>query len=290
MGLIRNLVEGPLSFQEEALSVWDVKENGMAILSLQLLDVIIQVIPATPFANNPEFQDSSAWVFSNNGSFSLKAAYVMAKGLNPLNLCTSPISWVWKIKSNPRIIFFFRLVSHNSIPTCEVLGSRGFTLDSYYSLCMECFESIIHVLHDCKYAKLFWTKLGVPHPLLNSFSSPLLDWLKANAVNSFSSNHLGVPWEVLFPMGIWHLWLQRNSFIFISGLVEPNLIGTCVKKGAKFFAIGLGSKSKPNKIVVQVAWKRPLMGWVTLSTDGLAMEILAKLDVVAFFITVRENG
>ena len=187
LGPIRNLVEGPLSLQEEALSVWDVKENGMAILLLQLPNVIIQVISATPFVNNPELQDSSAWAFSNNGS---------------LNLCTSPISWVWKIKSNPRIIFFFRLVSHNSIPTCEVLGSRGFTLDSYYPLCMECSESIIHVLCDCKYARLFWTKLGAPHPLLNSFSLPLLDWLKANAVNSFSSSHLGVPWEVLFPMGI----------------------------------------------------------------------------------------
>ena len=110
-----------------------------------------------------------------NGSFSLKAAYVMDKGLNPLNLCTSPISWIWKIKSNPRIIFFFWLVSHNSILTCEVLGSRGFTLDSYCPLCMECLESIIHVLRDCKYARLFWTKLGVPHPLLNSFSLPLLN-------------------------------------------------------------------------------------------------------------------
>ena len=147
----------------------------MAILSLQLLDVIIQVISATPFANNPEFQDSSTWAFSNNGSFSLKVAYVKAKGLNPLNLCTSPISWVWKVKSNPRIIFFFWLVNHNSIPTCEVLGSRGFTLDSYCPLCMECSESIIHVLCDCKYARLFWTKLGVPHPLLNSFFLPLFD-------------------------------------------------------------------------------------------------------------------
>ena len=34
LGPIRNLVEGPLSLQEEALSVWDVKENGMAVLSL----------------------------------------------------------------------------------------------------------------------------------------------------------------------------------------------------------------------------------------------------------------
>lgn len=47
-------------------------------------------------------------------------------------------------------------------------------MDTRYPLCMECSESIItHVLWDCKYARLFWTKLGVPHSLPNSFSLPL---------------------------------------------------------------------------------------------------------------------
>ena len=130
LGLIRSLIEGPLASQEDALTVWDVKELGVANLSLQLLEFIIQAISATPFANNAELHDSPVWAFSKNGDFSLSAAYVMAKGLNPLNLCTSPISWIWKIKSSPRIIFFLWLVGHNSIPTCEVLGSRGFTLDT----------------------------------------------------------------------------------------------------------------------------------------------------------------
>ena len=106
MGPIRRLIEGPLSFQEDALTVWDVKELGVANLSLQLPNFILQAISTTPFANNVELQDSSVWAFSKNGDFSLSVAYVMAKGLNPLNLCTSPISWIWKIKLSPRIIFF----------------------------------------------------------------------------------------------------------------------------------------------------------------------------------------
>ena len=136
---------------------------------------------------------------------------------------------------------------------------------------MECFESITHVLRDCKFARLFWTKIGVPHPLLNSFSLPLLDWLKANVVNAFSSNHLRIPWEVLFPMGIWLLWLQRNAFIFRTSVVEPNLVSSCVKKRAEFFAIGLSSKSAPCRAIIQVAWKRPPVGWTTLNTDGLVV-------------------
>jgi len=198
LGPIRNLAEGPLTLQEESLSAWEVKENGMATLSLQFPDTIIQPISAIPFVNNPELQDSSAWAFSSNESFSLKAAYVMAKGLNSLNLCTSPISWIWKIKSNPRIIFFFWLVSHNSSPTCEVLGLRGFTLNTYCPLCMDCSESISHILRDSKYASMFCIELGVPHPLPNSFSLPLLDWLKVKAFNSCTSRRFGIPWKVLF--------------------------------------------------------------------------------------------
>ena len=77
MGPISNLVEGPLSFQEEALSVWDVKENGVATLSLQLPDFIIQAIFVTSFVNNVELQDSSAWTFSNYSSFSLNVVYIL---------------------------------------------------------------------------------------------------------------------------------------------------------------------------------------------------------------------
>ena len=101
----------------------------------------------------------------------------------------------------------------------------------------------------------FGLSLVFPNPLLHSFSLPLLDWLKANAINAFRSNHLGIPWEVLFPMGLWLLWLQRNAFIFRTGVVNPNLVGACVKKGAELFAFGLGSKIAPCREIVQVAWK-----------------------------------
>lgn len=58
---IRRLIEGSLSFQEAALTVWDVKVLRVAILSLQLPDFFIQTIFAT---RNAEFQDSSVWAFS----------------------------------------------------------------------------------------------------------------------------------------------------------------------------------------------------------------------------------
>ena len=42
-------------------------------------------IKATPLSCNHEAEDSLQWAYSKNGFFSLKSAYLLAKGLNPLN-------------------------------------------------------------------------------------------------------------------------------------------------------------------------------------------------------------
>ena len=130
----------------------------------------------------------------------------MDKGLNPLNLCTSPISWVWKIKSNQRIIFFFWLFSHNTIPTCKVLGSRG----SLLTLFARYVWIVLSLLFTCSVIvnmPIYFGKSLVFLIRSYSLSLPLLDWLKVNTFNSFTSKHLGISWEVLFTIGIWHLWL-----------------------------------------------------------------------------------
>lgn len=64
----------------------------------------------------------------------------------------------------------------------------------------------------------------------------------------------------------------KKRFYFLrTGFVETNLVGSCVKKGAKFSAIGLGNKSAPCRVIIQVAWKRPSVGWTTLNIDGSAV-------------------
>lgn len=55
--------------------------------------------------------------------------------------------------------------------------------------------------------------------------------------------------------------------------MDPNLIGTCVKKRAEFFAIGLDIRPSPSKDVIQVSWKRPPVGWTTLIPMGRQSKI-----------------
>ena len=50
--------------------------------------------------------------------------------------------------------------------------------------------------------------------------------------------------------------------------MDPNLIGTCAKKRAEFFAIGLDSRPSPNKAVIQVSLEETSRGVVRGFLEG----------------------
>lgn len=86
-------------------------------ISFNFLATVMNDIQGISLASCPDQKDRLIWVFSKDGSFSLKSAYLLAKGLNLLNLASHPYRWVWDTNTTPRIQFFLWLVSHNSIPT-----------------------------------------------------------------------------------------------------------------------------------------------------------------------------
>lgn len=103
-------MEGPLTREEEQLTVrqcFDLNHewNSMSI-SFELPENILNVIKAIRLSYDQGTEDTLTWAFSKNGNFSLKTAYLLAKGLNPLNLITKSIAWVWKNELPPKIQFF----------------------------------------------------------------------------------------------------------------------------------------------------------------------------------------
>lgn len=122
-------------------------------ISFELLDNILNVIKATPLSYDQGMEDTLTWAFSKNGNFSLKTACLLAKGLNPLNLITKSIAWVWKTELPPKIQFFLWLCLHNSLPTTEVLGSRGLSLNPTCNMRQGGTESIDHLLRECLVAQ-----------------------------------------------------------------------------------------------------------------------------------------
>ena len=72
-------------------------------------------------------------------------------------------------------------------------------------------------------------------------------------------------------MGIWHLWLHRNSFIFHFKVIDESIHKQCIKKAAKYFSINvLTCKANLTKQWMAVTWQTPylLRGWVKLNANG----------------------
>ena len=155
-------------------------------------------IKGVPLASNPIQKDILIWAFFKDGSFTLLSIYILAMGLKPLNLTTHK-PWVWKAKTSPRIKFFLWLCFHSSIPTKEVLGSRGFNLGTNCDLCGVGMESIIHVLHDCSVARGFWRNLGIADARQDFFGTSLMEWLKNNCESQDSLLQPRIPWKFVFP-------------------------------------------------------------------------------------------
>ena len=173
-GPLRKQIEVPLMDGEGNISVKDFLSNDIGI-SFFFLDYIMREFKGILLASNPLQEDLHIWAFSKDGNFFLKSAYIIAKGLNPLNLDTFNM-WVWNSKTMSRIKFFLWLCSHYSIPTREVLGSRDFNLDTTCELCGMYAESIAHVCRN----------LGISDARQDFFGIPLLDGLKYNHDSHFS--------------------------------------------------------------------------------------------------------
>ena len=221
--------------------------------------------------NSPHIHDSLAWAFSKDGWFSIKSAYLLARDLNPLNPGLNSVSWVWKLEAPPKILFFLWLCLHNSIPTCDILGSRGLSLSPLCPICFEENEAIDHLLRRCRTAAELWVDLKFPLCLVDSFNQPLVEWLAMNCKTDVSSNFLGIPWSIIFIISIWQIWIHRNELVFRTGKGNPNLAMRCIQSSAEFFSIGMNTKIHLSKICVPVAWQKPPARWVKLNTDGSAL-------------------
>lgn len=102
---MRNLIEGPLTQGEDQLIVKQYFDSNhewnLQSISFELPEELLNTIKATPFSYAQDSEDTLIWAYSKNGFFSLKAAYLLARDLNPLNPDIVSIAWVWKNEIPP---------------------------------------------------------------------------------------------------------------------------------------------------------------------------------------------
>ena len=155
--------------------------------------------------------------------------------------------------SKDSVFFFFVwLCLHNSVPIGDVLGSRGLNIDPMCNLCQRGNETIEHLLRSCEVAQRFWQDLKFPQCLRDSFKLPFGKWLETNCQKEIKSDIMGLPWKILFVMGIWHIWLHRNEVTFKSGRVDNTSHMRCIKESTEFFLLGINCKVQKLKFVIPV--------------------------------------
>lgn len=128
-------------------------------------------------------------------------------------------------------------MSHNAIPLADILASRGISLCTTCTLCLQGQESIIHTFFQCDFARACW------------FASPL-SLLSTNLPTSFRDiiEHMArslsdEQWTV-FAEVIWSIWRCRNDlvygakkpsiqtfFLYLNAVSSESLIAGCHRKG-----------------------------------------------------------
>ena len=149
---LRDLIHGPLSPLEDSLRVCDVIENvsmwDFSKISLDILPITREAIKAIVVCPTRPIADRRVWN-SSGGEFKLGKAYSLA--CNNFAECSSlkQSSWIWKVRTSPRILFFLWQCYHLSVPVRETLVARGINIPTFCPRCLGPNESLIHVLRDC---------------------------------------------------------------------------------------------------------------------------------------------
>ena len=243
-------------------SVCDVVEGvnmwNLSILSLDIPTCTREAIKAISVCPNRSLADKRVWNIIG-GDFKLGKAYSIA--CNKFSECSSfkPSSWIWKVSTSPRIMFFLWQCYYLSVPVKEIVASRGINIPTFCPRCLDPNESLIHMLRDCPDSIAFWNSFRFPSLGIHFYSASLFDWIHSNCTASSTHDH-NIPWQTLFSFGIWSLWLRKNQYVFKpdSYLLDPIL--NAISYALEFFyLIGSYSKEK-NRISTPIKWVVPPLG------------------------------
>ena len=111
----------------------------------------------------------------------------------------------------------------------EKLKTHGELSRSHIPVSMACdrcgalVEDIFHALRDCHCIKRFWLQLVPVYEHYTFFHSNLQDWIAANLQNKWKFVS-PIPWECVFGVAVWRLWLWRNHFMVDGKLADSSTI------------------------------------------------------------------
>ena len=262
IGNIRSLIQGPLTHEEQNITLKDLGASGrwdLSLISFSLPDFISLRIHDHPPTLDCDKNDHPVSSFVENGKFSMTRAYAT------LTLPRKPIAdlqWLWKSTTTPKIKFFLWLVWWDRLPTNKLLHQRNIAPSNLCPLCLEQIESSIHIVRNCKIAQAVWQISPLHHhpPQITA-----QEWM--GLYLKTKEHHSHSPISHLFPFICCELWTQRNKFIFENiPLPQPNITLLRATKRAQEVYLANPSLSQPLPPPPQIILKDP--PWQTIIIDA----------------------
>jgi hypothetical protein len=177
--------------------------SEQACQEYQALQIIIQEIQITEQSKDGW---NYVWVQAEYSSF--KFYNLQFSGKDP----PRPYIWIWKSKCTNKIKVFGWLLMMDRFNVKNILKRKKFKLQRNDYTCVLCTEkveeTIFHLFFSCPFSQQWWRSLNIHWDFSLDFFL-MTEEAKQNC-------HQGFFMEI-FLLGCWHIWKQRNAFIFQRG-------------------------------------------------------------------------
>ena len=98
-----------------------------------------------------------------------------------------------------------------------------------------------------------------------------MEWLHQNCCSSLRSPLQNIDWKVVFPFGIWNIWLHRNAMVFNDGRTRGSVRANTISQVMEFAFLSSNEKSATSHNNIQVKWTKPLTNWYKDNSDGSSL-------------------
>ncbi|KAF7827149.1 reverse transcriptase [Senna tora] len=233
--------------------------------SFTIPNSILSEMLLTFFSFDHNDEDTVLWNHAKDGNFSIKSAYALIS--TPKKNSNASMSWTWKPFCNPRKKIFLWRASLNALPTSQKLSLILPFIPAICKLCNSNQEDLLHALRDCPSITHIWNHLPLPP---NFFSLPIDLWLKSNCTNN-SSSLINLPWNTCFIYVCYHIWTNRNLYLFKNKPHLPHsILKTAISIATEFHYVAKPTTPTTHSIYQMIHWKEPREHYHKLNIDGSA--------------------
>ncbi|XP_056690367.1 uncharacterized protein [Spinacia oleracea] len=214
-GSLRSLIQGPLTRDEFAHTVSDIRRDGhwnLSCISFTLPTDLIQWIQAIPI---PQFGEDAPFCSLSKGlHFDSKTAYNTIWNTHfPDTDSSDKWSCIWKARCPPKLKIFLWLILWGRLPTASHLSSRQIIPNGNCQFCPNTQEDMVHLFLNCPRATEFWSNIEF-QPKYNHLHSDVENWFLDNLNDTGLSQVLNTTNQTIFIFCLWRIWNRRNLWIF----------------------------------------------------------------------------